>query len=255
MEPNGLQNRDREAKIGRWVMYVCPVFSSSPFSLHRSPLHRGLSTTWTAEPTAIDFYSVEGWGSAGNQPDGSGSGGDPHDEGNHFAWSELNPYAGFIYALVTLTAPKLNVLGNSMEINSVCVRDIGIFAGLFLGALVFTQRGWNRWTVRTPVFSLIPDAYLATTYKNNRRTMVWIACGTLLCLPLIADGFLQLLTSYESTNMKRVLTGIPFGLGLGILVCSMFAARADAFHGAGQVLLPGDAKFTLSKASASQESE
>ena len=30
------------------------------------------------------------------------------------------------------------------------------------------------------------------------------------CLPLIADGFLQLLTSYESTNIKRILTGIPF---------------------------------------------
>ena len=39
----------------------------------------------------------------------------------------------------------------------------------------------------------------------------------LLCVPLIADGFLQLLTSYESTNFKRVLTGVPFGFGLGIL--------------------------------------
>ena len=134
---------------------------------------------------AIDFYGVDGWGSAGNQPDGSGSGGDPHDEGNHFAWSELNPYAGFIYAFGDLNCHQKHE--RSWELNGnqlpVCVRDIGIFAGLFLGALVFTQRGWNRWTVKDTCLSLIPDAYLATTYKNNRRTMVWIACGTLLCLP------------------------------------------------------------------------
>jgi hypothetical protein len=66
---------------------------------------------------------------------------------------------------------------------------------------------------------------------------------------------LQLLTSYESTNIKRILTGIPFGLGLGILVCSMFAARAEVFAGAGRVLLPGDAKFTLAGSESVQESE
>ena len=82
-------------------------------------------------------------------------------------------------------------------------------------------------------------------YAKNRRTALWLVCGLLLCLPLIADGFLQLLTPYESTNFKRVLTGVPFGFGLGILLCSMFAARADAFYGAGQVLLPGEARFTL----------
>ena len=91
-------------------------------------------------------------------------------------------------------------------------------------------------------------------YANNRRTLVWLACGIVLCLPLIADGFLQLLTTYESTNFKRILTGLPFGFGLGVLLSSMFAARADAFRGAGQVLLPGNARFTL-KVDATHESE
>ena len=86
---------------------------------------------------------------------------------------------------------------------------------------------------------------LHPVYAKNQRTLLWLACGMLLCLPLIADGFLQLLTSYESTNIKRILTGIPFGIGLGILMCSMFSARAEDFHGAGQVLLPGNASFTL----------
>ena len=91
-------------------------------------------------------------------------------------------------------------------------------------------------------------------YAKNQRTMLWLACGMLLCVPLIADGFLQLLTSYESTNFKRVLTGVPFGFGLGILLCSMFAARAEAFFSAGQVLLPGEARFTLAS-NGRQESE
>ena len=37
-------------------------------------------------------------------------------------------------------------------------------------------------------------------------------------LPVALDGFLQLLTPYESTNVKRFLTGIPTGWIAGVLV-------------------------------------
>ena len=47
---------------------------------------------------------------------------------------------------------------------------------------------------------------------------------------------------------------LVFGLGLGGLMCSMVSARAEAFVGAGQVLLPGNASFTLVRKS-DQESE
>ena len=121
----------------------------------------------------------------------------------------------------------------SWEVNNnqlpVCTRDVGIFAGLFIGGMVFSRRGWNRWTVRDTCLSLLPESMLHGVYAKNQRTLLWLACGLLLCAPLIADGFLQLLTPYESTNFKRVLTGVPFGFGLGILLCSMFAARAEAF--------------------------
>lgn len=36
----------------------------------------------------------------------------------------------------------------------------------------------------------------------------------LLMLPMIIDGFLQLLTNYESTNLKRFFTGLLFGISL-----------------------------------------
>ena len=35
-----------------------------------------------------------------------------------------------------------------------------------------------------------------------------------LIVPMVADGFIQLKTRYESTNLRRLLTGIPFGYSL-----------------------------------------
>ena len=35
-----------------------------------------------------------------------------------------------------------------------------------------------------------------------------------MMLPLIADGTLQRLTSYESNNIRRLITGILFGIAL-----------------------------------------
>ena len=43
-------------------------------------------------------------------------------------------------------------------------------------------------------------------------------------LPVAVDGFVQLLTPYESTNLKRVLTGIPAGWIAGILVGVMITS-------------------------------
>ena len=34
----------------------------------------------------------------------------------------------------------------------------------------------------------------------------------LMMAPMVFDGFLQLLTSYESTNLRRFFTGAPFGI-------------------------------------------
>ena len=253
MERNGLSDRLREAKIGGWVLGVSGFLLVS-FFLAPVTVESGTVGPLEGRANAIDYYSEDGFGSYGNQN---------AVEGNEsgvccpaFAWSEVNFYAAIIYGFGDVNCHQK--AERSWEVNNnqlpVCTRDVGIFAGLFIGGVVFSRRGWNRWTVRDTCLSLLPDSMLHGVYTSNRRTMVWLACGVLLCLPLIADGFLQLLTSYESTNLKRILTGIPFGFGLGILMCSMFAARAEAFRGAGQVLLPGNARFTL-MSKQDQESE
>ncbi|MBL6733974.1 MAG: DUF2085 domain-containing protein [Candidatus Poseidonia sp.] len=251
MEPNGLEHRQAEAKVGRWVMGVCG-FLLIAFFLAPMSIEPGTVQHLGARANAMDYVSEDGWGSSGSTPVAphrhAGEDNHTHDD---VAWSNLNPFAAFIYGFGDLNCHQKHE--RSWEVNNnqlpVCTRDVGIFMGLFMGGALFSRRGWNRWTVRDTCLSLFPDAWMDSTYQTNRRTLVWLGVGTLLCLPLIADGFLQLLTSYESTNLKRVLTGVPFGFGLGILTCAMFSARAGAFVGAGQVLLPGNATFVLAKSS------
>lgn len=58
---------------------------------------------------------------------------------------------------------------------------------------------------------------------------VFAAC--LMLLPLIADGFLQLKTAYESTNFRRVVTGFLFGYGLfSLFLLSSIAAFQFGYH-------------------------
>lgn len=50
-------------------------------------------------------------------------------------------------------------------------------------------------------------------------TLIFWGCPSfgivlLLMIPLIFDGFLQRLTSYESGNIRRLITGILFGIAL-----------------------------------------
>lgn len=52
---------------------------------------------------------------------------------------------------------------------------------------------------------------------------VWLAA--VLLVPLVVDGFVQLLTPYESTNPRRFVTGLAFGFGfLTLFVHSCLAA-------------------------------
>lgn len=58
---------------------------------------------------------------------------------------------------------------------------------------------------------------------------VWIC--VLLMVPMVADGFIQRLTSYESTNPRRFFTGALFGYALfSLLAISTVAAFLFGYH-------------------------
>lgn len=58
-------------------------------------------------------------------------------------------------------------------------------------------------------------------------------CSFILLLPLITDGFIQLCTSYESTNLRRLWTGILFGYGLANLLFLSVTAVSHLGYAAG----------------------
>lgn len=59
----------------------------------------------------------------------------------------------------------------------------------------------------------------------------------ILLLPMLADGFVQLLTQYESNNTRRLITGLLFGYSLAILVAITLGAAYSMGHSFGASML------------------
>jgi uncharacterized membrane protein len=51
-----------------------------------------------------------------------------------------------------------------------------------------------------------------------------VGVSVAIMVPLVLDGFIQLKTSYESTNLRRFITGFLFGWGLAALFLISSAA-------------------------------
>ena len=49
---------------------------------------------------------------------------------------------------------------------------------------------------------------------SNIETVARVRLGFLLLIPLVLDSLLQKLSGFESTNFRRVISGILFGVGL-----------------------------------------
>jgi uncharacterized membrane protein len=69
-------------------------------------------------------------------------------------------------------------------------------------------------------------AGLVCVILHERIDLIW---SLLLLLPLVLDGFLQLLRERESTNAVRLGTGFLFGFGLQFFLAVVFAAVKTRF--------------------------
>ena len=245
MERNGLVSRTRERKIGLWVGGVSLFFLVS-FFLVPFYLPENSVPELSGRANAFDYYSEDSWGNV--QSNNQGEVGHNQSEYGLFAWSELDPYAAFIYGFGDLNCH--NKADRSWEINGnqmpVCVRDLGIFLGLAIGGFLFSRRGLNRWTLRDSFLSILPDKTLESTYKNNYRTFAVVGIAIVMVLPMAIDGFTQMLTSYESNATMRLLTGTPFGMFIGAFLSSSFASRPEFFDkNPSKVILPSGSRFSL----------
>ncbi len=104
----------------------------------------------------------------------------------------MNPFAKVMYGIGDSYCHQIASRSYFLNGNQVpfCSRDVGIFAGLALGMAV-------------------------AIFTRFRITVLAFLIGV---LPLALDGTLQLVTSYESNNPVRFVTGILAGAAVSLLI-------------------------------------
>ena len=103
---------------------------------------------------------------------------------------EMNPISKIVYYLGDLNCHQLSHRSYEYNDNQMpfCARDVGIFFGLAIGF----------------IFSL------------GRKIDLTLPIVILCLVPIGLDGTIQLVTEYESTNPKRIITGMIAGIVTGI---------------------------------------
>ena len=155
------------------------------------------------------------------------------DHSNH--WDDLPPYPRIIYYFGDFNCHQIedrsfHLHGNQLPM---CARCISIFTGLSAGMLV-TLVASTRMFASQILLSLIPKPIRKLIMKGDSRinkhmdfqlSPVLVLLSILLALPMALDGSIQMISSYESTNITRLATGFLFGLITGL----WFSAAIHAF--------------------------
>ncbi len=242
---NGRVERNREVRVSSLMSYISG-FLLLMFFISPLMLAEGSVPELSGRANAIDYMNEGSWGNS-DHIDGGSVGHNQSSHGGSFAWSELNPVFGLVYAFGDINCHQKH--DRSWEINEnqmpVCTRDVGIFMGFFIGSLFFRLRGYNRWTVRDSFLSVFDDASIESVYINDGRLRLMILFLALGIVPMAMDGFTQLLTVYESTNIIRVITGFMAGFVIGWFVSSALSSRPELFDSPSSVTLPADSRLTL----------
>ena len=104
----------------------------------------------------------------------------------------MNFAAKFVYYVGDINCHQLSHRSYSYNENQMpfCVRDTGIFIGLLVGFI----------------------------YSTRRKILLTLPLIIASLLPIGLDGTIQLLTDYESTNNRRMITGLIAGIATGIAI-------------------------------------
>lgn len=134
-------------------------------------------------------------------------------------WGELPLYHRAIYYLGDLNCHQKHyrsyyLNGNQMPVDA---RVTGIFIGLSFGflAMAFAQ-GYEDF--KRTILALLG---FRDEISEKKKWGILICLGAIFALPLVLDGSIQLITTYESFNLLRTFTGTLFGTGLSVFFSSL----------------------------------
>lgn len=144
-------------------------------------------------------------------------------------WSEMNPYNRAIYLFSDFNCHQKHYRSYFINDNQmpVCARDVGIFAGMSVGFLLmaFVQR---KTGFKEVLLFFMPNIH---TMSETKKTILLVIFGIIFVIPMALDGGIQLVTSYESTNPVRTITGLLFGFGFSAFISSIFISSFAEIKG------------------------
>ena len=110
--------------------------------------------------------------------------------------------------------------GNQMPMDA-RMESIYLFANFGLLAAMFAMPSTS---LAQGIVNALPKRLQAWGRKHLGPGVLATLVVLLGILPVVVDGFTQLLTPYESMNVTRVLTGVPTGFVSGLLVGVMITS-------------------------------
>jgi uncharacterized membrane protein len=145
-----------------------------------------------------------------------------------YVWEDLPVSHQIVYYIGDATCHQkadrtFYINGNQM---AVCARDIAIYIGLMIGLLAAMLISYSTSLSRT-FMNIFPKRLRDFVDRRIGRKKFAILFVAILFAPLVVDGTVQLMTGYESTNLVRVLTGLPLGFAAGYIIGVMIATLGE----------------------------
>jgi uncharacterized membrane protein len=145
-------------------------------------------------------------------------------------WDKLPSYHKAVYYFGDLNCHQkwyrsFTINDNQLPVDA-RMTSIFIFANVGLLMVMFTRSSMDLADI---IFNIFPQRVRNSVIKYMSPSIFIVIIIALALLPVAIDGYTQLLTSYESTNLKRVLTGISAGWIGGIIFGAMMLALSEMF--------------------------
>lgn len=135
-------------------------------------------------------------------------------------WEDLPVYHRVIYTFSDFNCHQMHERSYFINDNQmpVCARCMGIFLGLTGGLLVMVFFKPEP-DYKDMLLKFVPGEH--SRRSDLHKIMILVGLASLVILPMLLDGGLQMVTSHESTNRVRTVTGLIFGFGLSVFLMAL----------------------------------